>query len=112
MAKHRPNEIRRAILRHVFWDASSPVPAVAEAFGVTRQAVQRHVSKLVRSGQIVTQGKVRYQRFRLAQVRHVKRRYALREGFTEDVVWNEVVRPRAAELKLSPEETDICHYGL
>jgi anti-sigma regulatory factor (Ser/Thr protein kinase)/biotin operon repressor len=112
MAKHRPDEIRRAILSHVFWGASSPVPAVADEFGVTRQAVQRHVSQLVRSGRIVTTGKARYQRYRLAQVRRVTRRYELQEGFTEDVAWNEVVRLRAAELKLSPDETDICHYGL
>jgi anti-sigma regulatory factor (Ser/Thr protein kinase) len=112
MAKHRPTEIRRAILQHIFWNSTSPVPDVASQFEVTRQAVQRHMRELSESRRIIASGKTRYKRFRLAQLGHVTRTYTLREGFNEDQAWKDIVHPRAKELKWSSEETDICHYGV
>ena len=112
MAKHRPEQIRRAILRAVFWNSASPVPNVAREFKLTRQAVQRHMRALAEERAITTSGERRYQRYRLAQLRHASRRYSLTKDFTEDLAWNDLVRPRLADLGLSREESDICHYGL
>ena len=41
MAKHRPEEIRRELLRTVFFNPHSPVTEVAKKFGVTRERIRQ-----------------------------------------------------------------------
>ncbi|HXE55931.1 MAG TPA: DUF4325 domain-containing protein [Tepidisphaeraceae bacterium] len=107
MAKHRANDIRHAILRHVFWGDRSPVVAVAAEFGVTRQAVNAHLRALVAGKSLRAAGRAPHRRYTLANRRQKQAGYAL-AGLTEDRVWSDFKRHFDA---LSQDETDICHYG-
>lgn len=80
----------------------------AEAFGLTRQAVNRHLRGLVQSGIVTASGTTRSRSYELVQV-EVNRKYP-RKGLAEHDVWDEFVRPHLTEL---PENVRaISQYGL
>jgi anti-sigma regulatory factor (Ser/Thr protein kinase) len=75
------------------------VSEVAERTGTSRQAVHRQLARLVRAGELASEGKGRGTRYRLVVARGIpsvarvvafERRYP-REGLAEDRVWDEVV---------------------
>jgi anti-sigma regulatory factor (Ser/Thr protein kinase) len=87
---------------------ASPASAVAERFGVSRQAVQLHLQKLSREGLIEGTGKVRWRQYRLASIASHERRFLLKPGFTEYSAWNEL-RPR---MDLPADEQELFSYGV
>lgn len=109
MAKHRRDEIRREILARLADWSVSPVAAVAEYFGVTRQAVQRHLAAMVDEGLIEAQGTAPHLRYRLHALSHAEAEMRLKPPPEEDRVWREQVRPTLEGLDAEP--TDICYYG-
>ncbi|HEV8608335.1 MAG TPA: DUF4325 domain-containing protein [Tepidisphaeraceae bacterium] len=109
MRPGQSNEIRQALLEALFWSPASPVSAIADRFGVTRQAVQLHLRKLSDQGWIIGQGKVRWRQYRLAVVAEHQERFALRPGVSEDQAWDRL-RPRIADL--AAHEQELYHYGV
>ncbi len=105
----RSHEIRRAVLREVFWQSTSPVRQVSVAYGVTPQAVQLHVQHLAADGLLLASGEKRYRRYELAITAKKHRAFVLR-GLAEDRVWTTFAAPAVADL--ADEEKLICSYGL
>lgn len=81
-----------------------------EHFGITRQAVARHLRKLIDNGSIVAEGKTKARRYKLATVKQLTQNYQLSEEFHEDVVWSQNLRPHIAHLPANILE--ICEYGV
>ena len=101
-------QIRDFILQEIAKDPEGVVARGASHFGISRQAVQYHVGKLLEAGSIRRRGKTRGARFEL--VRDSETASFTLTSIDEDQVWRQFVQPRLPEL---PRNVfDICHYGL
>ena len=82
----------------------------AENFGISRQAVGRHLQKLLHKGVILGHGHTKARRYELAVLKTHLQVYPLNPEFQEDVVWSQDLRPLLTTL---PENIlTICQYGV
>src|SRR5437762_1184075 len=81
---------------------------VAAETGLTRQAIHRHLSRLVQSGQLIREGSGRGARYRRGVA--FLRRYAL-PGLQEDVVWREVLSSVASLASAPAKAKSILSYA-
>ena len=106
MAAH--DRIKQFILAHVDAHPEDIAKVTAEQFGITRQAVHRHLNALVQQGQLEASGQTRRKQYTL-KVTKVETLFSLAENRQEDVVWREFVDPRFADMK--ENVLRICQYG-
>ena len=101
-------EVRRFILRFVDTCPNDIAKRTAEAFGISRQAVHRHLAALIDEGHLEATGQTRRKRYAL-KVQEFERTLPLAENKDEDRVWRNVVAPLLAGL---PDNIlRICSYG-
>lgn len=97
VARPRGAEVRRFILENVARFPADIARRAATRFHITRQAVHKHLRRLVEEGALTESGQTRSRLYRLAIVSHWERSYPIQAGLQEDVVWNHDVRPRLGE---------------
>ncbi len=103
-------ELRKFILEHVT-DLPIGIGArTAREFGISRQAVSRHIQELVDEGLLAARGQTRNRTFRLREHTNESLRFDVAGGMEEHVIWSESVRPWLADLKENVLE--ICEYGI
>jgi len=101
--------VRKFLVEHIEAHPGDVVRLAAEKFGCTRQAVHKHMQRLVAEGAVVVSGTTRSRRYSLAPLLHWDKRYELAPGITEDNVWREDIAPLLGKL---PENVlNIWHYG-
>jgi anti-sigma regulatory factor (Ser/Thr protein kinase) len=109
MAKSGRNEIQQFILSHVEEHPDDIAKVTAEAFGITRQAVHRHLSILLKEGQVEAIGQqTRRKRYGL-KVTRVETVLPLADNRHEDQVWRTFIEPHLAGLQ--DNIMRICQYG-
>ena len=109
LAKSARNEIQQFILSHVENQPDDIARATAEAFGITRQAVHRHLKSLVKDDQIEATGQTRRKRYALKVTKVESALLLLAENRHEDQVWRTYVEPHLSDL---PENVmRICQYS-
>ena len=107
--RERGEEIRRFILSHVVKHPTDVSKLAAEHFGISRQAVNKHLQKLTMEGALSETGHTRNRSYKLASVAEWRKEYQISSGLAEDIVWSDDVRPPLGQL---PENVmDIWHYG-
>ncbi|MBI1370808.1 MAG: ArsR family transcriptional regulator [Planctomycetes bacterium] len=109
---HKPghDEVRRFILTSVQDHSADIATFTASHFQISRQAVSRHLRKLVDAGELVARGETRRRVYELRVLRHWKDTFALDGMLEEDRVWTNFVAPLVNDL---PDEIQtLCHYGL
>ncbi len=80
-----------------------------EKFGISRQAVHKHVQNLVKQGALVGTGSTRNRSYHLAPLKKWSQAYALGPDLAEDRVWREDIAPRLGDL---PDNViEIWQYG-
>lgn len=104
----RTHEIRTFILQAISEDGTDLTRKVASEFGITRQAVQYHLSRLMNEGVVEKHGETRSARYELTR-RSKSRGFDLTD-IDEDRVWREFVSRCLPDLDRNV--FDICHYGL
>lgn len=105
----RGEDIRRYILDHVEKHPSDISKVTAEHFGITRQAVNKHLQRLTSEGALAESGQTRNRIYRLSPLQEWRGGYRITKELAEDVVWTKDVRPTLGQL---PENvSDIWHYG-
>jgi anti-sigma regulatory factor (Ser/Thr protein kinase) len=108
LKKHSGEEIRQYILAHLQEHPDDIAKFTAEVFGITRQAVHRHLATLVKENQIDAVGQTRRKRYAL-KAHKIEKVLSLAENRHEDLVWRSSVEPILAHL---PENVlKICQYG-
>lgn len=70
----------------------------AAHFGVSRQAISKHLGNLCEEGAIVPTGTTRNRTYKLAPLATLTKRYKLKPGLAEDVVWREDIVPFLGQL--------------
>jgi anti-sigma regulatory factor (Ser/Thr protein kinase)/biotin operon repressor len=101
--------IRSRALELIAADGRDVAARLGAEFGISRQAVARHLRALVAEGAIAASGATRARMYRLLPAQEVHRSY-VRDGLREDHVWQEVFAPVVAGL---PENVrDAWRYGV
>jgi biotin operon repressor len=89
----RGEVIRRFILENVEKHPTDVSRKAAEKFGITRQAVNKHLQKLMSERSLSETGHTRNRSYRLAAKLEWRGRYLIGQGLAEDVVWTNDILP-------------------
>lgn len=107
--KERGEDVRRFILEHVEKHPGDIAKLASEKFGVTRQAVNKHLQKLTAEGALAEAGNTRNRTYKLRPLLVWDATYMIREGLAEDLVWTNEIRPLLAPM---PDNVlNIWHHG-
>lgn len=107
--KNRGETIRHFILNHVEQHPDDVVRLAMEKFGISRQAVNRHVQNLIKQGALKGKGSTRSRSYHLAPALRWSGDYTIEPQLAEDRVWREDIAPRLGELPDNVSE--IWQYG-
>jgi hypothetical protein len=105
----RTERIRAFLLANVARRPRELVRVAAARFRCSRQAMHRHVQRLVAEGALVAQGSTRSRIYALAVLREWRRRWPLAGGTSEDEAWSAAIGPQLADL--GPNARGIWLYG-
>jgi anti-sigma regulatory factor (Ser/Thr protein kinase) len=105
----RGEEIRSYILEHVKVHSTDISRWAATHFKVSRQAINKHLQRLVHEGALAESGNTRQRSYSLAPLVEWNHTYNMSEDLQEDVVWRNDVSLALGE---QPENVmDIWQYG-
>ena len=104
----RGKDIRRYILENVEKQPEGISRGAAEKFGITRQAVNKHLQRLTAEGALVESGNTRARSYKLVSLANWANHYAITPELEEHQVW-EGVKPHLGVL---PDNVmNIWHIG-
>lgn len=107
--RDRGEAVRKFIIENLEAHPADIVRLTVEKFGCTRQAVHKHLQRLIAEGTVTPDGQTRNKTYKLAPLVHWSKQYPLAQGVTEDQVWREDVAPSLGKL---PENVlNIWQYG-
>ena len=100
--------IRRFLLNSIKAGDADYLQHAIDTFGLTRQAVHRHLSELVKSGFLTASGHTKGRSYALGPVRNHTKQLILKGLRESDVYMREFGFVFSG---LPREQEDICHYG-
>jgi len=107
--RKRGEEIRQFILDNAGHHPKDVVKLTARNFGISRQAVNKHVKRLVEQKALLARGTTRNRHYLLHPLVQWEQIYLLDGNLEEDRVWRVDIAPLLGEL---PDNVkDIWHYG-
>jgi anti-sigma regulatory factor (Ser/Thr protein kinase) len=105
----RGEDVRRFILDHVEKHPQDISKMTSEHFGITRQAVNKHLQRLTAEHALAETGKTRNRSYKLSPLVEWQARFEITPDLAEDIVWTDEVRSVLGQL---PDNVmDIWHYG-
>ena len=105
----RGEDIRRFILKNVGAHPSDISKITAAHFGITRQAVNKHLQRLAYEGALAEKGHTRNRTYKISLLSEWRGGYKISPDLPEDVVWTKEIRSVLGQL---PDNViDIWHYG-
>ena len=107
--RERGRAIRRFILERLGSNRAAIAQLTAAHFGISRQAVNKHLHRLVREGLLTAEGTTRNRRYALAVLDEESIRIPLTSTTAEDLVWREKIAPLLSDLPQRAK--DIWQYG-
>jgi len=111
MSRARTEEVESFIIAEVGNHPADIASFAAERFGMSRQAVHRHLGRLVERGTLIAVGATRGRRYLLNSQRDsiLSVKLPVTPGMEEDRVWRAHVLPHLKDLPRNIFE--ICQYG-
>jgi len=107
--RKRGEEVRQFILDNVEHHPKDVANITAKTFDISRQAVNKHVQRLVAQKALLVRGTTRNRHYLLLPLDQWERIYTLDNSLEENMVWRNDVSPRFVQL---PNNViDIWHYG-
>jgi anti-sigma regulatory factor (Ser/Thr protein kinase) len=105
----RGEDIRRFILEHVEKHPEDISKVAAAKFGITRQAVNKHLQRLTSEGSLAESGKTRARSYKVSAISTWDKHYLIVPGLEEETVWVNDIRPHLGQL---PDNVmNIWHVG-
>ena len=105
----RGEDVRRFILNNVEKHPTDVSKITAEHFGITRQAVNKHLQRLTSEHALAETGHTRNRSYKLSPLSEWRGQYRITPELAEDLVWTNDIRPVLGQL---PDNVmDIWHYG-
>lgn len=105
----RGEKIRRFIIARVREHPADIARVTAAHFGISRQAVNKHLQRMVEEKTLISEGQTRNRTYRLYPLVQWDKAYTLDRALAEDVVWRTDVAPALG--RLPDNVSDIWHYG-
>jgi len=105
----RGEDVRRFILKKLEQHPSDVSRVTAEHFGITRQAVNKHLHRLTSEKAIVEAGQTRNRVYKLGSLSEWRHLFQVVPGLAEDTVWRESVSEALG--KMPDNVMEIWHYG-
>ena len=107
--RERGRAIRDYIVTHVRAHPDDIAQICADHFGISRQAVNKHLGSLVAVGFLTAEGATRNRRYSLGVLDGKDMVVQLAEGIDEDTVWRTEVEPILANIPRRAR--DVWQYG-
>ena len=105
----RGEDVRRFILEHLEEHPNNLSKVTAEHFGITRQAVNKHLHRLISEHAILESGKTRNRLYKLAPLLESRENYKITSELAEDRVWRDGVGKTLGDM---PDNVrGIWQYG-
>jgi len=105
----RGEDVRKFILEHVEKHPNDVSKLACEHFRITRQAVNKHLRRLIYEKSLTETGETRKRAYKLAALVESRKTYTISPELEEHVVWDQDVSPVLQPL---PENVmDIWQYG-
>lgn len=105
----RGEDIRKFILDHVEKQAADISKVTAHHFGITRQAVNKHLQRLTAEHALIESGQTRNRHYNLTSLMEWKHTYKIVTELAEDLIWRLDIQPVLGSL---PNNVlNIWHYG-
>lgn len=104
----KTHAIRRHLLKQILYSPVGVVKNTAARFGLTRQAVSRHLRGLIEEGYVKAVGNTRDRKYQLLWKESLSREYKL-ENLQEHQVWEDDIRPALGGISENIQE--IWAYG-
>lgn len=105
----RGEDVRRFILDKIGAHPHDISRLAATHFGISRQAVNKHLQKLTTEHALEESGKTRSRTYKLSPLVEWRGSYEITPGLAEDQVWTHDIRQTLGKM---PENVmDIWHYG-
>ena len=108
--RQKTHQIRQFIIDHVNDHKADIAALTADRFGLTRQAISKHLQKLVGEEILEAAGNTRARTYLLRPIVDESTTYRVDDQLDEDRVWSESARPLLGDL---PKNVlAICQYGI
>ncbi|HLO86350.1 MAG TPA: DUF4325 domain-containing protein [Nostocaceae cyanobacterium] len=107
--RKRGEEIRHFILENVENHPKDIANLTAEKFGITRQAVNKHIQFLVKQNSLTVEGSTKNKQYKLHPLVEFLELYQIAENLQEDVVWEKDIKSFFKELPANVRS--IWYYG-
>jgi len=108
--KQKGEAIRAFILHHVENNPSHIVALTAEHFSISRQAVHKHIRRLLEENHLIAEGHSRNRSYRLNHTFDKAYHFGLKTPITEDIIWRDYIAPSLSNF--SENVQDIWQYGI
>lgn len=107
--RERGENVRRFILEHVEKHPADISRVTSDHFGITRQAVNVHLHKLMAERALTEAGKTRNRTYKLCPLVEWREHYPITPELAEDVIWRNDI---SIVLGQMPDNVmNIWHYG-
>jgi len=107
--RKRGERTRQFILDNVEHHPKDVTSLAVKAFGISRQAVNKHIQRLVGQKALLVRGTTRSRHYILRPLDQWEHIYTLDDSLEEHIVWRNDVFPRFGQL---PDNViDVWHYG-
>ncbi|MEO0768411.1 MAG: DUF4325 domain-containing protein [Cyanobacteria bacterium J06649_4] len=105
----RGERIRTFILENVEQYPDSIAQVAATEFDISRQAINKHLKRLVEEGSLVVQGKTRSRRYNLKPLIEWTDHFEIEPNLAEDIIWSQEIEPHLGAM---PDNVmAIWNYG-
>ncbi len=108
MTKHGAESVRQYIIENAEKLGTGIASAVAERFGISRQAVSKHLKKLVDEKALIATGNTRSRSYQLAVLNQWSKHYRISPSLQEHEVWLQDLAPSLENL--SANALDIWEF--
>lgn len=107
--RKRGEDIRQFILDNVESHPRDVVNLAIKTFGITRQAVNKHIQLLVVQGALIVAGNTKNRHYLLHPLLQWETIISLEDKRAEDSIWRNEIEPKLG--KLADNVRDIWHYA-
>ncbi|HZX35522.1 MAG TPA: DUF4325 domain-containing protein [Thermodesulfobacteriota bacterium] len=107
--RKRGEDIRQFILNNVESHPRDVAGLAVKTFKITRQAVNKHIKRMVEQGVLIPSGSTKNRHYLLRPPAQWETIVSLDKSSSEDVIWRNEIEPQLG--KLPDNVRDIWHYG-
>jgi biotin operon repressor len=98
LLRQRGEKIRQFILSNVDEHPNEIASLAAQEFGITRQAVNKHIKSLVEQKALIVQGSTRNKVYLLHPLVQWTKKYSLEVKLEEDIIWDLDIKSQLSDL--------------